>query len=319
MPAVRSKRAVSRPGRGVVFVVHGRDLRAAHSLRDHLRRLGVRVRLFEEVAARVRGAPMVASVVRSAISEAAVVIVLLTPDEQAVLYDPGKSRFLAEEARWQTRPNVVFEAGWAYGRNPEATLFVSLGDASFFSDIAGHVVTRLDTADGLFRLRSQLAKALGRELRQDRHDTFRNWDGRRPSFHDEMSELTLTLSNKDITCTKDGKHIEVSLMTTLREAVESRPTWNWSKRSPRELISLILGLRGRVVADEAFWWFVSFGVFRFSSIDYWGDRWTDAVDTCHFAPRGLSLINWIQRKGTRTRRRARRRVATSLRRSPDVA
>ena len=283
-----------------VFIVHGRDLPAAQSLRSFLRGQGIKARLFEEVSSKQRGARVVAEVVRAAIGRAAAVVVFLTPDERAALYDSKQGRFVQGEARWQARPNVIFEAGWAFGIKPGATLFVSLGATSFFSDIAGHVVIRLDTSSGLRQLLSQLRDLVRHDLRdspgEDR-DVFLNWDGERPDFHDELDELTLTLSNKDIEYTRKGKRSSVPLMTVLREAVRSGPEWSWSRRSPRELISAIKKRRGHVVADEAFWWFVTFGVFRFSTIDYWGNVWTDSVDNAHFAPRGLAFITWLQRKG----------------------
>jgi hypothetical protein len=286
----------------MIFIVHGRDLSAAQSLRDFLRRLGLKVRLFEEVSSKVRGAQMVANVVRNAITEAAAIVVLLTPDERAALYDAKLGRFLPEHSRWQSRPNVIFEAGWAYGIKPEATVFVSLADTSFFSDIAGHVVIRLDTASGMNQLRRQLGAIMKRDIPDSNTiagDVFIKWDGERPDFHDEMDELTLTLSNKDVSYTKGGRRSTVSLMMALREAIRSRQDWSWARRSPRELISVIKARRGGVVADEAFWWFVTFGVFRFTTIDYWGDEWTDSVDHAQFAPRGLALITWLQRKRAR--------------------
>ena len=104
--------------------------------------------------------PYIGQILDAAFSRAHAVVVLLTPDDQARL----RSQFRRDsdpphevELSGQARPNVLFEAGMAMGRNRERTILVELGVLRAFSDIAGLHVIRLD--DGSQR-RQELAQRL---------------------------------------------------------------------------------------------------------------------------------------------------------------
>lgn len=73
-------------------------------------------------------------------------LVLITGDDLARL-DP---RFLTDndpdyekKLTPQARPNVLFEAGMAFGRHPERTILVRLGHSREFSDVAGRNEIRM--------------------------------------------------------------------------------------------------------------------------------------------------------------------------------
>jgi predicted nucleotide-binding protein len=88
----------------------------------------------------------VGTILDTAFREAAAVVVLLTPDDEARLgkrfrksSDPDHERRLTGQAR----ANVLFEAGMAFGRNPDSTVLVQMGDVRPFSDVAGRHIVRL--------------------------------------------------------------------------------------------------------------------------------------------------------------------------------
>src|SRR5438067_23770 len=75
-------------------------------------------------------APYVGQVLDEALAIVQAVIVLFTPDDLARLRegliredDPPNER----ELRGQPRPNVLYEAGLAFGRHPDRTVLVELG------------------------------------------------------------------------------------------------------------------------------------------------------------------------------------------------
>ena len=86
----------------------------------------------------------------------------MTPDEVAQLRDGlGASEDTTDvQPGLQPRPNVLFEAGMALGRDPERTVIVKLGKVRQFSDIAGrHVVQLRDDAASRKELAGLLAAA----------------------------------------------------------------------------------------------------------------------------------------------------------------
>jgi len=131
-----------------VFVVHGRDLAAREAVFAFLRSLSLRpLEWTQALKLTGKGSPYVGEVLDAAFREAAAIIVLLTPDDEARLNsvfltsrDPKHER----ELTGQARPNVLFEAGMAFGNNPNSTVLVQLGDIRPFSDVGGRHVVRLN-------------------------------------------------------------------------------------------------------------------------------------------------------------------------------
>lgn len=94
------------------------------------------------------GSPYIGQVLDVAFDHATAVVVLMTPDEIAYLqprYAHGEEDSETQPAP-QARPNVLFEAGMALGRNAKRTVLVEVGDVRPFSDVAGRHAIRLNNS-----------------------------------------------------------------------------------------------------------------------------------------------------------------------------
>jgi len=166
--------APSRVNSKAVMVVYGRDSETRRAMFDFLRALKLDPqewgKLIEQTG---KAAPYVGEVLERAFEQAAAVVVVLTPDDEARLRDefqdeddPGYERELTSQAR----PNVLFEAGMAFGIHPDRTVLVELGKLRPFSDVGGRHVVRLDgTSDPLREIARRL-KAAGCDVDESGDD-----------------------------------------------------------------------------------------------------------------------------------------------------
>ncbi len=147
-----------------VFVVHGRHDVARKSLFELLRAFGLKPLEWNQIIKKTKqGSPYVGDVLETAFREAAAVVVLLTPDDDAKLkkkfWKPREADY-EKRLTGQARPNVLFEAGMAFGRNPNSTILVELGELRPFSDVAGrHVVHLSNSPTSRLELATKLANA----------------------------------------------------------------------------------------------------------------------------------------------------------------
>ena len=163
----KARRALSTQPKergNTVFVVHGRNEKARKALFSLLRAFKLQPMEWTEVLRKTgQGAPYVGTILESAFSKASAIVVLLTPDDEARL----KKVFLTKrdsvherKLTGQARPNVLFEAGMAFGRNPNSTILVQIGDIRQFSDIAGrHIVHLSNLAPSRNELAAKLISA----------------------------------------------------------------------------------------------------------------------------------------------------------------
>ncbi|RLK60903.1 TIR domain-containing protein [Actinokineospora cianjurensis] len=132
-----------------VFVIHGRNKKARREFFDFLRAIGLRPIEWGEAQARVPdGSPNIWDTVDTLIGGQHAIVVLLTPDDivrldTAHADDEDDPELLATG---QARPNVVFEAGVAFGRCPELTVLVEFGKVRRFTDLDGRFKVRLDNS-----------------------------------------------------------------------------------------------------------------------------------------------------------------------------
>lgn len=144
-----------------VFVIHGRDRAARDALFAFLRAIGLHpIEWSEAVLETGKASPYIGDVLDAAFNKAQAIVVLMTPDDEARLNerfcesgDPEYERTLTGQAR----PNVLFEAGMAMGRDAARTVIVELGTLRPFSDLAGRHFIRLNNST---QRRQELAQRL---------------------------------------------------------------------------------------------------------------------------------------------------------------
>ena len=147
-----------------VFVVHGRDREARDALWEFLQALGLHPLDWEDdlVAHTGHGSPFIGQILDAAFARAQAVVVLMTPDDAVRLHpdlvQPGEQAF-ESEVMCQPRPNVLFEAGMAFGYRPTRTIIVEVGMLRPVSDLGGRHTLRLGTEETLRGLARRLEVA----------------------------------------------------------------------------------------------------------------------------------------------------------------
>jgi len=291
------------PGK-TVFVIHGRDAEAHSELAKFLVALGLREMPFEEVADSLGPSPFVGDIVIKGIESADAVIALFTPDEQASLYDPSSGESLARTdggSRWQARPNVMFEAGIAYGKTGKEPILAVLGaDVGLFSDVGGRHFVQLASKDGKRILYNRLQKVLGKF-----EPTTANWESAevadftkfkrcRWDLYDEISELNRDLAEQSV----GSRNSRISLLQIVQKVAKIDPKRSWQDPTARPFMECVKRHFSRTVTNEAYWWLVVYGFFRFHDNEYWGaddeDDWQESCDLACIANRGRALMSRLR-------------------------
>jgi predicted nucleotide-binding protein len=134
----------------IVFIVHGRNGPARKSLFAFLRAIGLQPLEWSQALSATGEATLsVGQVLDRAFSMAQAVVVLMTPDDEACLRKEFQSTHEEEyekQPSGQARPDVLFEAGLAMGRNAKRTLLVEVGVLRPFSEVGRQHVIRLDNS-----------------------------------------------------------------------------------------------------------------------------------------------------------------------------
>ncbi|HEY1526124.1 MAG TPA: TIR domain-containing protein [Candidatus Angelobacter sp.] len=130
-----------------IWVVQGRNSKINRAMEDFLRSIDLKPMEFLKPAK--RPSAHIGEILESAFEKAAAVVVLLTPDDLAKLNkklikpdDEDYERKLTPQAR----PNVLFEAGMAFGRNPDNVVIVEVGKLRPFTDISGRHTVRMNNS-----------------------------------------------------------------------------------------------------------------------------------------------------------------------------
>ena len=133
-----------------VFVVHGRNNRLREDFFAFLRSISLSpIEWSEAIIMTGKASPYIGEILDKAFSYARAIVVLLSPDDEVRLSSALWSQNEKQEeveVRKQARPNVLFEAGMAFGREPDRTLLIEVGQVKPFSDVAGRHVVRLNNS-----------------------------------------------------------------------------------------------------------------------------------------------------------------------------
>ncbi len=131
-----------------VFVVHGRNDKIRKAIFAFLRAAGVQpIEWSKALQMTGKASPYIGEVLQTAFSKAQAVVVILTPDDEARLKREYQSRSDPPHEKalmGQARPNVLFEAGMAFGTHPQQTVLVEVGTLRPFSDTYGRHVVHLN-------------------------------------------------------------------------------------------------------------------------------------------------------------------------------
>ena len=286
-----------------VFIIHGRDSEAHRELVRFISAIGLQELPFETVADGLGSTPFIADVVTTGIQKADAVIALFTPDEQAVLYDPQSGRSLGREeraSRWQARPNVMFEAGVAFGYSKREPILTLLGaDVSLFSDVAGRHFIRLEDSKAKRQLFNRLNATVGplKPIAADWENSTASGDfakcvRRRWQHFDEVEDLERSLANRQVGNRRPATVLEMISQLVLADDKD------WSRLDTRTFLKATRAQYGEARTDDAYWWMIVYGFLQFDNIHDWGTiddaTWEDSVDNARFAARGLALIERIR-------------------------
>lgn len=147
-----TKATGKQPDNRVVMVVYGRDIKIRKSMFDFIRALGLDPKEWSSaVRLSGEGSPYIGQVLDKLFNTAQAVLVLMTPDDVAYLDERLWQKNETEEEKTpsgQPRPNVLFEAGMAFGKMPERTILVTVGKLRSITDIQGRHVVHLDNSEG---------------------------------------------------------------------------------------------------------------------------------------------------------------------------
>lgn len=207
-----------------VFVVHGRNQAARDAMFEFLRAIDLHPMEWSEAVHLTRKAsPYIGEILDSAFSHARAVVVLFTPDDEARLRNGLQNVNDAPnetELTGQARPNVLFEAGMAMGRDQDRTVLVELGNLRPFSDIGGRHTIRLDNSPQRRQDLAQRLEAAGCTVNREGTDWFNVGDFEASVEVPDPSSEMLTDMSEDLSRFTIQPQLSADAVGLLVSAVE---------------------------------------------------------------------------------------------------
>lgn len=232
-------------------------------------------------------------------------VFLFGPDDRIVYR--GKIEVLA-------RPNVIFELGaFMGGLGRERSLFAWVNPSR-------RKMNRHNIADlaGILRLSDIRKDGRNWDASATAKDIARVVDELGPalrSSYDEVADLRASLDDRLLKGTKTSYWLGDLVASSARKRGK-----RWTKNSyPSELLDFLRpGLTAKIV-DDAYWWLVVLGVFRFSSIEAFTDdkswSWNHSLPYVEFSERGVALLNQYRSPNAAPKKRpSKKRIRKQTRR-----
>lgn len=159
-----------------VFVVYGRNKKARDAMFTFLRSISLEPLEWLHAASMTSsGSPYVGEILENAFNQVQAFVVLLSGDDEARLREPFQNEAdedYEKELTPQARPNVLFEAGLAFGTQPRRVVLVELGKLRPFSDTYGRYIVRIDNNINSRQQLAILLRNAGCEVNLDATDWY---------------------------------------------------------------------------------------------------------------------------------------------------
>ena len=144
-----------------VFVVTGRNDALRLSIFNLLRALKLNPMEWMEVIENAEEpSPYISTAIKKSIDEAAAVIIIMAPEEEAKLIEELQTETNDDQLFKQPRPNVIFEAGLALGLKESKTIILQFGEMRIFSDILGKHILRYRGEEKEVNFKNDLVRKL---------------------------------------------------------------------------------------------------------------------------------------------------------------
>jgi len=252
-----------------IAVVHGRDLEVRDAVFEFLRALDLHPREWEELLSSSPDAtPYTGTLIEKLFENVQAVVVIFTPDDETRLHPDlqgAKEELYETRFTCQARPNVLFEAGRAFGLYPNRTILVEVGELRPISDLIGRHTVRLGSEKAIQSFANRL-KAAGCKIKTSGTDwlkisRFNNLTAlnRKPAAKFEISDKpnrifptniwlnpwTFDSKNEiELIAQKENQNHPVIARRLLRDL--SRSDKLWSLYSKKEGPNAQLNLKGQV-------------------------------------------------------------------------
>lgn len=140
-----------------VFLVYGHAEAANECVKDVLRAMSLEPIEFNRMSTMTRKtSPSIMEVLQTGFANAQAIVVVLTPDEVVKRRD----ELGGDQQGYQPRPNVLIEAGMAFGIQPDRTILLKFGEIRPASDLSGlHLIEVRNSPSWRQVLRDRLSLA----------------------------------------------------------------------------------------------------------------------------------------------------------------